>query len=85
LEDGTQVEADFILLATGFWTDFSYLSDKITKVIRYDPDNQLHPLFFTGQFSLELLKSTVLRLQGGLHPGRYELPSEKQLGLLLEP
>ena len=77
LEDGSQLEADVVILGTGYCSDYLYFSEEIKSILQYDPNDPflslvlfrgiLHPslprLFFAGTFL-------------GGHSGRYELPNE---------
>lgn len=44
LEDGQQVPADFVLLATGYTSDYDYLSEEIKQIVSYDPTDPKIPV-----------------------------------------
>lgn len=39
LEDGREVQADLIITATGFYSNYEYLSDSIKEILKYDPED----------------------------------------------
>lgn len=77
LEDGRKIETQAVLLGMGYNTDYSFLSDEIKEIIRYDENDCLlaaclyrsliHPLLPRLAFIGYFLSTT---------PGRYELSAE---------
>ena len=77
LADGRQIEADVVLLCTGYSTDYSYLSDEIKEIVQYREDDTFVPVTLYRSIlhpSLPRLCFTGIYL--GPHSGRYELPVE---------
>jgi dimethylaniline monooxygenase (N-oxide forming) len=77
LADGTLVEADLIVLATGYKSEYPFLSDEIKTTIQYDPDNQLTPfILYRSMLHPDLQNLCFLGMFGGPFPGKKEMQAE---------
>ena len=84
LSDGTQLEADIIVLATGYVADFSYLSEEIKSIIQYkEDDHLLSTILYRSLFHPSLPRLCFVGLLVGASPGRFELPAEVGIRYLL--
>lgn len=77
LKDGRQLSAEVVILSTGYYTNYSYFSDEIKEIIKYDPSTQ--------KVALTLFRASIhpslpgLGFVGNFHgpfPGQFELQSE---------
>ena len=77
LSDGRQIEADVVVLGTGYDTNYSYLSDEIKTIIQYRSNDKVIPaILYRGIFHPDLPGMCFVGIIAGAHAGRHELPCE---------
>ena len=93
LEDGSKVPADYVLLATGYTSDYDYLSDEIKQIVSYDPAdpkipvtlyrNMVHPalpgLAFVGKIHTLIVAELESSAEIGIKwvKGELHIPAEE--------
>ena len=77
LEDGSQVEAEVIVMGTGYTCDFSYFSEEIKAIVQYDPRDTTNPVqLFRGILHPSLPGLVFAGSTPGPQVGKVELPLE---------
>ena len=84
LSDGTEIEADVVVLGTGYFTDYSFLSEEIRNIIQYREDDSFLPAALYRSIMHPALPGiSFAGLMAGPHTGRYELPVEIGIRFML--
>ena len=77
LKDGRQVEADVVVLATGYHRAFGFLGKEIKRIVKYDDTKPgLSMSLFRGIFHPELKGMCFVGNVRAFIPARYELQAE---------
>jgi dimethylaniline monooxygenase (N-oxide forming) len=77
LEDGTRIEADFVVLAAGYKWEHPFLSDEIKRILKNDPAQRLcQNVLYRSILHPDLPRMCFLSAVDGVQPGEHELPAE---------
>ena len=77
LSDGRQVEADVVVLCTGYLTDFRFFSEEIKNILEYRENDGFLPVtLYRSIIHPSLPGMSFVGMVSGVHPGRYELSAE---------
>ena len=76
LVNGQEVPADVVVIGTGFYTNYDYLSDEIKEILKYEPKNQKNTLaLFRASVHPELKGLAFVGSFHGPFPGQFEVQS----------
>ena len=77
LADGRQVEADVVVIGTGYITDFSYLSGELKEILQYKEDDALRSaIMYRSMIHPALPRLCFVGNSLTGYPGRFELAAE---------
>ena len=77
LADGTEIEADVVLLGAGYLTDYSFLSEEIKNIVQYREDDTFMPAALYRSIMHPALPGLFFAgIMLGPQTGRFELPIE---------
>ena len=85
LEDGKIIEADVIVLGTGYITSYSFLSEELKNVIKYRENNNFITCsLYRGIVHPDLQRICFMGNQVSQFPGVFELQAEIGIRYLLD-